>query len=241
MRFKTLPKKGDLRDLNNWRGIMLLDAASKVVSMIINSRLQLLLKEVGIEEQNGFMGGRGGSDGIFCIRQALKKRREHGKESWVLFVDLVKAFDSVPRDVLLTVLAKFSVPPHLVSVIKRMNTDLKVSFDLNGEPVAVPCTVGVKQGCPLSPTLFLCVMQASNRWRRPCRRMPSSTYEPTREPKARAVGTCPALTLTLTKASSPSASGLRCTRTMQPLRSLHARPFWRRPTRCTTTFASLAS
>jgi hypothetical protein len=71
MRLKILPKKGDLRDLNNWRGIMLLDAASKVVSMIINSRLQLLLKVVGIEEQNGFMGGRGGSDGIFCIRQAL--------------------------------------------------------------------------------------------------------------------------------------------------------------------------
>ena len=160
MRLKILPKKGDLRDLNNWRGIMLLDAASKVMSMIINSRLQLLLKEVGIEEQNGFMGGRGCSDGIFCIRQALKKRREHGKESWVLFVDLVKAFDSVPRDVLFTVLAKFGVPPHLVSVIKRMNTDLQVSFDLNGEPVAVPCTVGVKQGCPLSPTLFLFVMQA---------------------------------------------------------------------------------
>ncbi len=32
MRLKILPKKGDLRDLNNWRGIMLLDAASKVVA-----------------------------------------------------------------------------------------------------------------------------------------------------------------------------------------------------------------
>ena len=61
MRLKILPKKGDLRDLDNWRGIMLLDAA-KVVSMIISSRLQLLLKEVGIEEQNDFMGGRGGSE-----------------------------------------------------------------------------------------------------------------------------------------------------------------------------------
>ncbi len=39
---------------------MLLDAAFKVVSMIINSRLQLLLKEVGIEEQSGFMGGTRG-------------------------------------------------------------------------------------------------------------------------------------------------------------------------------------
>ena len=54
--------------------------------------------------------------------------------SWVLFVDLVKAFDSVPLDVLFTVHAKFGG----VSVIKRMNTDLQVIFDLNGEPVAVP-------------------------------------------------------------------------------------------------------
>ena len=72
----------------------------------------------------------------------------------------MEAFDTVPRDVLFVVLAKFGVPPHLIRVIKRMNTDLQVTFDLNGEPVAVPCTVGVKQGCPLRPTLFLFVMQA---------------------------------------------------------------------------------
>ena len=40
------------------------------------------------------------------------------------------------------------------------DADLKVTFDLNGEPVEVPCTVGVKKGCPLSPTLFLFVIQA---------------------------------------------------------------------------------
>ena len=53
----------------------------------------------------------------------------------MLFVDLVKAFDSVPRDVLWAVLAKLGVPGHLIHVIKRMNVDLKVTFDLNGEPV----------------------------------------------------------------------------------------------------------
>ena len=87
--------------------------------------------------------------------------------SWVLFVDLVKAFESVPLDVLFTVLAKFGG----VSVIKRMNTDLQVIFDLNGEPVAVPCTVGVKQGCPLSPTC--------SRWPR---RSPTCSRWPKRSP-----------------------------------------------------------
>ena len=79
-------------------------------------------------------------------------------------MDLAKAFGTVPRDVffivlvLFIVLAKFGVPPHLIRVIKRMNTDLQVTLDLNGEPVAVPCTGGVKQECPLSPTPFLFVM-----------------------------------------------------------------------------------
>ena len=45
-----LPKKGDLWDLNNWRGIMLLGAASKTISMAINGRLQRPLKEADIEE-----------------------------------------------------------------------------------------------------------------------------------------------------------------------------------------------
>ena len=53
MRLKMLPKKGDLQDLNNWRGIMLLDAASKLVSMIIANRLDRVLKEEGLEAQSG--------------------------------------------------------------------------------------------------------------------------------------------------------------------------------------------
>ena len=75
-------------------------------------------------------------------------------------VDLMKAFGSVPRDVLFTVLAKFGVPPHLLRVIKRMNADLQVAFELGSEPIALPCTVGAKKGFPLSPTNFIFVMQA---------------------------------------------------------------------------------
>ena len=58
------------------------------------------------------------------------------------------------------VLAKLGVPPHLFQVIQRINTDLQAVFELGREPVTVPCTVGVKQGCTLSPTLFFVVMQA---------------------------------------------------------------------------------
>ena len=81
-------------------------------------------------------------------------------ESWVLFVDLVKAFDSVPRDVLWKVLAKFGVPPHLLKVIMRMHENLTVTFELAGVTVEVPNKSGVKQGEPQAPKLFNFVMQA---------------------------------------------------------------------------------
>ena len=69
-------------------------------------------------------------------------------------------FELVPRDVLWAVLAKMGVPPHLICVIQRMNAELEVTFDLHGGPVAVPCSVDIKQGCPLSLALFLFVIYA---------------------------------------------------------------------------------
>ena len=50
MRLVIPLKKGDLRDLNNWRDIALLNAASKALSMVTNERLQKVLVELGIGE-----------------------------------------------------------------------------------------------------------------------------------------------------------------------------------------------
>ena len=47
---------------------------------------------------------------------------------------MVRAFGSVPRDMLFAVLANFAVPPHLPWVIERIDGDLQVAFELGGEP-----------------------------------------------------------------------------------------------------------
>ena len=49
---------------------------------------------------------------IFAARQVLEKAIEHESDLYVLFVDLRKAYDSVPRTALWLVLEKLSVPPH---------------------------------------------------------------------------------------------------------------------------------
>ena len=82
-RLKLVPKKGDLKILDNWRGIMLIESPSKLLSAVMANRIQEQILELeGPEEQNGFMRQRGGCDGIFTVKMALQKRHEHGLSTW---------------------------------------------------------------------------------------------------------------------------------------------------------------
>ena len=56
--------------------------------------------------------------GIFTINTVLRKRREHGLAYWVLFLDLVKAFDWVPRKLLWKILVRFEAPIKLESMVR---------------------------------------------------------------------------------------------------------------------------
>ena len=108
---RILAKKGDLSLPGNYRGIMLLEVAYKIVCIILHGRLLPIQESLDHEAQCGFRPGRGCADAVFTVKLAMKKRREHGLESWILFIDLVKAFDRVPRELLWCVLLKFGVPP----------------------------------------------------------------------------------------------------------------------------------
>ena len=89
-----LPKKGDLSNAGNYRGIMMLEVAYKIVANIMESRLDPIMESLDHEAQCGFRKKRGCADAIFTVRQLIAKRREHGLETWILLIDLVKAFDA---------------------------------------------------------------------------------------------------------------------------------------------------
>ena len=79
----------------------MLEVAYKIVAQILLARLKVIKESkehLDHENQCGFRNGRGCSDGSFTIKALLNKRREHNLETWVLFLDLVKAFDMVPAE-----------------------------------------------------------------------------------------------------------------------------------------------
>ena len=69
-----LPKKGDLHDPNNYRGIMLLESFYKIIANIIHSRLSPIINLLETESQCGFRPGRSTIDAIFTTKMILKKK-----------------------------------------------------------------------------------------------------------------------------------------------------------------------
>ena len=101
--------KGDQQDPNNWRGICLKETSVKIVSIIVAKLFLKHLKQISISSQFGHIHCQ---EALHSIRSALMLRHHHGLKKFVLFVDLVKAFDLIQHEVLYTILKKIWTSPH---------------------------------------------------------------------------------------------------------------------------------
>ena len=151
--------KGDALECGSYRGVKLLDQVMKVFERIIEKKLRVRV-EIN-DMQFGFRPGRGTTDAIFIVRQMQERFLEKKKELWMAFVDLEKAFDRVPRDVVWWSLRQLGVKEWLVNVIKAMYADVTTTIKMReGESSAFSVKVGVHQGSVLSPLLFIVVLEA---------------------------------------------------------------------------------
>jgi hypothetical protein len=130
------------------------------MSAALNKRLLKILPKHGFETQCGSQKARGCQDALFVLRSALETRRQHDLPTWALFVDLVKAFNTVNHELLFPLLERHRAPKPPVDAVWRMHTDMNVKLQIGKEEDNMPCMVGVQQGNKMAPILFIFVMQA---------------------------------------------------------------------------------
>jgi len=154
--------KGDPLECGSYRAIKLLEHAMKVVEKVIEKRIR---EQVKIDDmQFGFMNGKGTTDAIFVIRQMQEKHSAKGKNLYYAFVDLEKAFDRVPREVVRWALRKAGVDEWLVRTVMTMYEGAKTLIRCeSGDSESFEVKVGLHQGSILSPLLFVVVMEIVTR------------------------------------------------------------------------------
>ncbi len=125
-------KKGDQKECSNYRGITLLSLPGKVFARIIERRCRDIVEPNIQETQCGFRAGRGTTDQIFTLQQILEKSWEFAKPVYTLFIDLEKAYDRVPREILWKVLKEYGIHGQLLSSIQSLYNNCKSCARING-------------------------------------------------------------------------------------------------------------
>ena len=156
---KPIPKSQtmDKRNPKMYRGISLISCIGKLYSAFLNQRLTVFCEVLGVivEEQNGFRSTRSCLDHIYSLSSIIRNRLVLKKSTFCCFVDISKAFDSVERDCLLYLLQYNGIRGKMYHAIKSILMKQDYAVKVNEKRTNwFDSVVGVRQGDPLSPSLF---------------------------------------------------------------------------------------
>ena len=150
-------KKGNRKDIKNYKPICLLSNMFKLFTKIITTRLDKKLDENQPREQAGFRRKYSTTDHIHAINQLKEKCREYNIPQCAAFVDYEKAFGSVQTQAILTSLQEQGIEYVYIEILKDIYTDSSVTVDrlhLHKESEKIRIKRGVRQGDTISRKLF---------------------------------------------------------------------------------------
>jgi len=122
-------KKGDRNNRDNYKDISLLNTGYKIYLKIIAERLTVIAEALILEEQNGFRKGRSCMDCIFSASQIIEKHKEFNIPTYIAFTDFKKAFDSVDREKLWTVMSSKGIPTHILTIIQTIYREIIIRIN----------------------------------------------------------------------------------------------------------------
>ena len=154
-----IPKKGDLTECGNWRGITLRYVPSKVFGRVLIDRIREVVNSKLRDEQAGFRSGRGTVEHIFILRNIIKQVVEWQATLYIKFVDFEKAFDSVHRESLWKIMESYGIPYKIIHMVHMLYEDSECAvLDEGKESDWFKVKTGVKQRVVMSGFIFLIVV-----------------------------------------------------------------------------------
>lgn len=158
---KPLHKGGDRGTLGNYRTIMVGSTMAKLLGTILEQKISSWA-EANAKRANGQAGFRHAHstiDHLVTLRVLMEESRLRGEGLICCFVDFQKAFDTVPRLSLWQRMQKIGVPKEYMHAVATAYENVRCQIWMRGNlSESFQSSIGVKQGCPLSPTLFgLCI------------------------------------------------------------------------------------
>ena len=157
----TVLNKGKDRSLiENWRPISLLNVDYKIISKTIANRLKAVLPKLIHHNQVGFITGRNIAENLRAISDIFDYTKDFNVPGILISVDFHKAFDSLEHKFVYAVLEKINLGPIFCKWILLFYTSIS-SCVINNGTTSTYFAVdrGVRQGDPLSPYLFVLVVE----------------------------------------------------------------------------------
>ena len=138
---------------------MLLSTPGKVLNRILLERMKEAADPKLRDKHAGFRRNRSCADQIASLRIIVEQSLEWNSPLYINFIDYEKAFDSVDRETMCKLLRHYGVPKKIISLIRCTFQDMSCKIAHAGQlSESFEVKTGVRQGCLLSPFLFLLVI-----------------------------------------------------------------------------------
>ena len=152
-----LPKKNTGR-VEDTRPLVINNCDNRIIATIVRDAIVLPIESILSNNQNGFREHRSTAINLEYFNEKFYRALEHEKFYDILLIDFCKAFDSIAHEAIFALVAEIGLGEDYVNIIKALFSNAHCYTNIKGaDPLRIDFGSGVKQGCPLSPLLFILI------------------------------------------------------------------------------------